>query len=191
MRQIMPKKLPTTTALYARKTIAGEHSLRQLALCGKLNIRGNADDQHFGNAIKNVTGVALPRANTVAEKESNKLYWLGPDEWLLHCDLDKTAAIQAALRNGCGGSHYAVTEVSDYYTVMRLRGTDAAALLSKGCPLDLHDNCFQSGAIARTRFGNASILLHKLGDGESWDIQVRWSYAEYCWDYLLSGMQCL
>ncbi len=184
--------VPLTSACYDRKPIAGINSLRQLELCGKLNIRGNADDSNFLNGVKQALELNLPvNANTQNALNAKCLYWLGPDEWLLHCDLDETSKLEDAMHTQLTGLHHAVTEVSDYYTVLRLQGPDAETLLRKACPLDLHHSVFLSGCIAQTRFGHASILLHKLEDGESWDIQVRWTYAEYVWDYLISAMNTL
>ena len=181
-----------TSPCYARQTLEGEHSLRQMALKGKLNIRGNAEDPAFVAGIKQALNVDLPVvANTLTEKNSKRLFWLGPDEWLLHCDADEAEELLHELHTALKDVHHSVTEVSDYYTVLRLRGPRAEELIRKGCPLDIHSSVFRSGDMAQTRFGHASILLHKLGDGESWDMQVRWSYAEYVWDYIVSGMAAL
>lgn len=178
-----------TSACAARQKIDGVNSLREMGLKGKLNIRGDAADPRFTEAVGQSLGVALPiAANTFNEYQSRRLYWLGPDEWLLYCDLDETEALQQGLDDALAGVHAAVTDVSDYYTVLRLRGPDARSLIRKGCPLDLHHEHFPRGNIAQTRFGHASVLLHYHDDGETWDIQVRWSFAEYLWDYLVSGM---
>ncbi len=187
-----PGKITTTSPCYARMPVEGVNSLRQMSLRGKLNIRGDASDSNFVDGIKRALGVELPVvANTLSEKESVRVYWLGPDEWLVHCDMDETSDLEARLATELSDLHHGVTEISDYYTVLRIRGPNTESILRKGCPLDLHHSQFRSGDIAQTRFGNASILLHKLGDGESWDIQVRWTYAEYLWDYLISGTRAL
>ena len=178
-----------TSPCYARETIEGTDSLREMGLKGKLNIRGDASNSAFTGAIVETLGLELPAtANTFSEYQSRRLYWLGPDEWLLHCDLDETETLQASLENALADAHLAITDVSDYYTVLRLRGPNARALIRKGCPLDLHHESFPKGNVAQTRFGHASVLLRYRDDGETWDIQVRWSYAEYGWDYLVSGM---
>ncbi len=186
------EEIPLTSSCRAREKIEGTNSLREMGLKGKLNIRGDAGDPAFVAGVKAVLGLEPPvRANTYNEYQSFRLFWLGPDEWLLHCDLDATGSLEEGLAQSLSGTHHAVTEVSDYYTVLRLRGPDAAAILRRGCPLDLYHEAFPTGNIAQTRFGHASVLLHYHGDGETWDIQVRWSYAEYVWDYLASAMRSL
>jgi sarcosine oxidase subunit gamma len=184
--------IPLTSPCQGRQAVEGPNSLREMGRKGKLNIRGDAELPAFAGGVKNALGASLPlKANTFSEYQSNRLFWLGPDEWLLHCDLDDTEELSARLNTELADVHHAVTDVSDYYNVIRLRGPDAVTLLRKGCPLDLHHTAFPSGNIAQTRFGHASILLHYHDDGETWDIQVRWSYAEYVWDYLVSGMGAL
>ncbi len=182
--------IPLTSACHARETLEGRNSLREMGRKGKLNLRGNPGDAAFSAAVQKAFGMELPlRANTYNEFQSRRLFWLGPDEWLLHCDMDDIDALTETLSAELGNVHHAVTDVSDYYTVIRLRGPDAVTLLRKGCPLDLHHTAFPTGNIAQTRLGHASVLLHYHDDGETWDIQVRWSFAEYVWDYLLSGMR--
>ncbi|MGI9318869.1 MAG: sarcosine oxidase subunit gamma [bacterium] len=186
------KALPRTSPCYDRAAVEGTHSLRQLNLKGKLNIRGNPGDPGFVSGIRLALDMDLPvSANTLNQHESMSLFWLGPDEWLLHCDLEQTTQLESRIRQSLKVSHFAVTEVSDYYTVLRLSGPDAEALLRRGTPLDLHIDAFGCDQIAQTRFGHATVLLHRLGDAESWDIQVRWTYAQYVWDYLVSAMEGL
>ncbi len=186
------KEIPTTSPCYAREPVEGSTVLREMKPRGKLNIRGEAQNPSFTQGIRSALGMALPlKANTYTEFQSLRLFWLGPDEWLLSCDLEDIGSWQDKLTQSLSGIHHALTEVSDYYTVLRLRGPDSTTLLRRGCPMDLHHEAFPSGNIAQTRFGHASVLLLHYGDGETWDIHVRWSYAEYVWDYLVSAMRAL
>ena len=51
---------------------------------GFINLRGDSQDADFLNAAEAATGQRLPvKANTVSEGEL-RVYWLGPDEWLLN-----------------------------------------------------------------------------------------------------------
>lgn len=63
----------TITPLYARKTIEDTNSLRQMALCGKLNIRGNSEDSALSDALKSAIEIDLPGINGVSERKSNRL----------------------------------------------------------------------------------------------------------------------
>jgi len=116
---------------------------------------------------------------------------MGPNEWLLQCDLDQVSTISEKIRQQLGTLHHAVTDVSDYYTILQLSGPQSEALINRGCPQDLHPSVFPAGSITQTRFGHASILLDRQADSATWQIQVRWTYAEYVWDYLVSAMEAL
>jgi len=184
-----------TSALANRAPVDGDIVLRELPPRGKINLRGDAGDGDFTAAAFDVLGVALPvAANTVAVTDGVTVFWLGPDEWLIHCKLTDTDALLQQLRARLAGMHFAATEVTDYFTVLELRGEQAAEVLARGCPLDLHARAFPAGACAQTRFGNATVLLHQPAavdnavtnavDSTVFRIQVRWSFAGYVWDYL-------
>ncbi len=158
-------------------------TLSEAPFVGKVNLRGNAGDNAFAEAVAKVLGGSLPlEPNTVASHGDYTVFWLGPDEWLIHTPENGEGALIEALNNALAGQHAAVTDVSDYYVVIQMRGEKAADVLSRACPLDLHERVFKAGDCAQTVFAHASVLLHKL-DGQSYDVQVRWTYAQYLWTY--------
>ncbi len=174
-----------------RNPIAGRISLRQLAWCGKINLRGAPEDAKFLKAVNKVLGVSLPlQANTTSATSTTSaggrgvIFWLGADEWLLHCAIARTENLMEQLTQELAPVHHAATEVSDYYAVLELSGENAGAVLTRGCPLDLHEREFKDTQCAQTHFGNADILLYKPGDSPLFQIQVRWSFTEYLWVYL-------
>lgn len=181
-----PIRTDTDTPLAGR----GGNSLRQQPWCGKINLRGNPENHQFPESAASVLDMQLPlEPHTQYASADTTCYWSGPDEWWIHCRLDATGQLVDALRAKLQDTHSAVTEVTDYYTILRLDGPDAIALLSKACPLDLHPTEFTVNRCTQTRFGHASILLHKINDTPAFDIQVRWSHAEYVRDYLASAMK--
>ena len=184
--------LKTTSPAYNRQPVSGKNSLEELPWCGKINLRGNPENSNFVNQVQGVLGLILPlKAHTCVEADELTCYWLGPDEWLIHCNIENLETLVQDLNSALTGMHTAVVDVSDYYSVLKLDGPDAPALLAKACSLDLHADAFTVGTSTQTRFGHASILLHKTSANPTYLIQVRWSYTEYVWDYLLSGMKTL
>ncbi len=182
----------TTSPLWDRASITGKNTLTEQLICGKVNIRGSSDDSRFATSARQTFGLDLPHEpNTLVRSDNSTCYWLGPDEWLLHCPIEELNSLIDLGREKLAKFHHALVDVSDYYTVLRLEGTDSEILLAKACPLDLHSSKFPVETCAQTRFGNASILLDRRGKASSFDIQVRWSYAEYVWDYLAQAMKTL
>ncbi len=168
----------------------GPITLSEKKFLGKINIRGNADDAAFLAAAKKALGVALPlAANTVSMRKGKKavtVFWLGPDEWLVHSADGSQISLLKALQTAFKGLHTAVTDVSDYFVVIELHGSTVHDLLARGCPLDLHPRTFKPGDCAQSYFAKASILLHRVDD-DHYTIQVRWTFAQYLWDYLVQS----
>lgn len=186
------KQIMTTSPLWNRDPISGRNTVAEQELCGKINIRGRTENRRFLTTLEKAIGLSLPlKPNTLSRSDDATCFWLGPDEWLLHCPLQKTNPLIESTRLKLAKQHHALVDVSDYYTVLRLEGPDSETLLAKACPLDLHRRQFPAETCAQTRFGNAGILLDRRGKSPCFDIQVRWSYAEYVWDYLVSAMKTL
>lgn len=166
---------------------AGGITLEERAFLGKINLRGDSGDDAFAAAVQGVLDCGLPtEPNTVASSGEVTVFWLGPDEWQVHCAEDAQHGLVKRLRAALEGRHSAIVDVSDYYVVMRLSGPKTLEVLGKGTPLDLHPRAFPTGACAQTRFGHATVLLHKAAD-DIVDLQVRWSFAEYVWSYIVDG----
>ena len=177
---------------YNRQPIEGLNSIQELPWCGKIIIRGNPDDSEFLELIKGVANITLPLLpNTQITNGSLICFWLGPNEWLLHSELSATQNLITNLKETLISKHSSVVDVTDYYSILRIEGPDAITLLLKACPLDLHPNVFHPGDCTQTRFGHASILLHKINDSHRFDIQVRWSYTEYVLDYLKAALKTI
>ena len=176
---------PTKTSpLDGMTSPVGDVSLAEKRFMGKVNIRGDVVDATFATAAEQVLGTALPtKPNTVTQTDSFTVFWLGPDEWLIHCPVDTQMSLVVALQAAFAGHHAAITDVTDYFVMIEMRGEMARDVLARACPLDLHERNFKPGQCAQSYFANASILLHQVDEG-AYDIQVRWTYAQYLWDYL-------
>jgi len=154
-----------------------------------VNLRGNAADVAFVEAVRGALGVAPPTTpNTVASNGDIVLLWLGPDEWLAvqHGGAPETEAQTAAtLRGALAGQHAAVTEVGENYACIAVAGPKAPEVIVKGCPLDLHPRAFGgTGHCAQTHLSKAAIILHQSDDAPSFHLYVRRSFSDYLWHWL-------
>ena len=163
--------------------------LQAMPFSGKIIVRGNSADAQFCGAILESTKLQIPtKPNAVFSREGAVAFWLGPDEWLLRFDeFGETAAAMASLKKSLAGIHSAAVEVSDYYAVLRIRGPHVREVLSAGCPLDLHPSAFEAGCCSQTRFSTAAILLYQVDDAPTFEVQVRWTFAEYLWKYFAAA----
>jgi len=188
----------TCQPLSGRSVELSDGQLRELPWCGKLALRCDSSDAETLNALK-LSGLSLPtQPNTFETYSGGRVIWMGPDEWLLHSDRDPAATVwtdlKSSLVENLKNSHTAQVDVSDYYTLLQLTGSNASAMLARSCPLDLYTVAGKENACAQTRVGNAAVLLlpipgQRTSDKPNseqmniagWTVQVRWSYADYVW----------
>lgn len=159
--------------------------LDEMALSDMINLRGNASDSAFTTGVQTATGLALPvKANTASVAAGRQLLWLGPDEWLLKAPAGEGETLEGALRSALAGQHFSVVQVGSGNTTLSLQGPAAADLLSRGCPLDLHASVFPDGALAQSHISKANVVLLCVKAGQSYEVTVRRSFAEYLFKWL-------
>jgi sarcosine oxidase subunit gamma len=159
--------------------ILGESAHRTI-----INIRGDANDAAFTNAVKSVTGVDVPtKANTVNKAGETSILWLGPDEWWVVTTPDRSDDLVPALRQAFQGQHTAVIDVTESRTVITISGSKARDVLARGISLDLHPRVFGPGQCAQTGMSKCNVLLHQTDDEPSYDIYVLKSFSDYLWQW--------
>ena len=181
--------------------------IKEQKSCGKLTLRGNAEDAKFRTAIKSILGESPPQTPLTSiplfleengkkpAKANGTLIWIAFDEWMIWYPRTLSGKIEADLKESLAGQHAAVVEVGDYYTILELSGPRARDLLRKGLPLDLHESAFPVGMAAASHFQQAAILLVRAADKKAnkqnsvpcFSVQIRWSFARYLWDYFTDG----
>lgn len=157
---------------------------------GHVNLRGDAGDDAFLEAVGGALGCRLPLTpNTVSEDAGLTVLWLGPDEWLIIAPPDGEITIVASLEAALGDMHASVTDQTGGQTVIRISGPSARDLLAKGCPLDLHPRVFGPGQCAQTLVAKASVTLRQIDDAPTFDLVVRRSFADYLRAWLQDAAQ--
>jgi sarcosine oxidase subunit gamma len=160
-------------------------TLSELPFIDMLNLRGKPDQGTLVASVSAITGLALPlQANTCSDNDQRQCLWLGPDEWLLKLRDGQGADIAGALRHALAGQHASVVEVGDGNTTLILQGPAAAALLSRGCPIDLHARNFPAQALAQTHIAKSGAVLLCISPGTHYEITVRRSFADYLFSWL-------
>jgi len=165
---------------------ANQPSIREIPFQGFLNLRGKPNNSGFIAAVKKVLGCSLPiESNTVAVSGDYKIYWLGPDEWLVITPTEQQARVQLELISALGDIFSSVVDNSSGMTLLNITGDNAANLIARDCPLDLHPSVFTAGQCAQTRLAKSGALIAPLSDGSGFELIIRRSFA----DYLLLWMQ--
>lgn len=145
----------------------------------QVNLRGNAQDAQFVKSAGKVLGQPLPiEPNTISRGE-HRVYWLGPDEWLIVSEAASAQALASALQSELENRHAAVNDISGGQVTLRLTGANAADVLAKGCTLDFHPDLFKAGDCAQSGLGKANVVIGCIEPAASYEIVVRRSFAEY------------
>ncbi len=121
----------------------------------------------------------------MVESGDNRIYWLGPDEWLVVTPAGKQAKLLAELQQALDGVFASVVDNSSGFTMLEIKGNNAAALLATDCPLDLLANKFKPGQCAQSRLAKAGMTIAPMREGDGFEVIIRRSFA----DYLLLWLQ--
>lgn len=169
---------------------AAQLQITVMASLGQVNLRGDPADPAFVEVIERTLQQALPVVANTVSCGDHRVFWLGPDEWLLSSPRSDLAALLARLDNALEGLHAAVNDLGGGQVLLRLQGTGYRELLAAGCTLDLHPAIFTPGRCAQTGLAKAAVLLAPLplpeaaGSEDGMDLFVRLSLADYLLEWL-------
>lgn len=157
-----------------------EPRIEEVPFLGFINLRGKSENTSFAAAVLKVLGCEPPtEANTLRESGDYRIYWLGPDEWLVITPTGQTGKVQSQLQTALDGVFSSVVDNSSGLTLVKITGDNAAKLLARDCPLDLHPREFKPGQCAQTRLAKAGMTIAPLRDGSGFEIIIRRSFADY------------
>jgi sarcosine oxidase subunit gamma len=114
-------------------------------------------------ALEKALGLSLPAPNQTTMNEKGRLLWFGHAHWLwMGAALDVSAYL---------------TDQSDAWTVVELRGEKAHEVLARLTPLDLREKTFPINATARSELQHMSASITRTGQ-DSFMIMVFRSMAK-------------
>ncbi len=118
-------------------------AIREVQFLGYINLRGRSDNTAFLAGVLKALGTEPPiETNTVKQEGDLRIFWLGPDEWLVVTPAGQQTEIKSALTNALDGVFSSVVDNSSGLTMIEITGAQAADLLATDCPLDLHPRAF-------------------------------------------------
>lgn len=146
---------------------------------GFVNLRGSPADSAFLDAAAGSLGQDLPLVPNRMSFGGRRIYWLGPDEWLIVTAAGDAAKTALALGEACSGLHVAANDVSGGNVALQLAGDSVRDVLARGCTLDLHPDVFTVSSCAQSGLAKANVLLGLIDDTPAFEIVVRRSFADY------------
>ena len=160
-------------------------NLEYMDFIGKINLRIRDTDTDVLNKVSAYLGYELPtNSGEVSTNDESRTAWLGPNEFLIQCAEDKKDNFIEDLNRSLIDCFYALTDVSDYYITIRLSGKKSIDVLEKGCPLNFKEYLKNKNTCAQSYISKGTVLIDRLSDDQVFDILIRWSFADYLWDWL-------
>ena len=154
----------------------------------KLIIRGKT--REFISAIGKNLDMLLPiEANTSTSGETLTAFWLSPDEWMLISNeavKGNTNAydVENNLINNISKTNLgAITDVSDQFVLINLKGEKIFDLLSTGCPFDFDNFKTKKGAVTQTLLAQIDVIILNK-EINNVNLFVRRSFSEHLMSWI-------
>jgi len=145
----------------------------------KINIRGKNKD--FFTKIGKILSIILPvEANTSTSNGNLDALWLSPDEWMICLNEN----IHDNLFNEISKSNLgSVTDVSDQWVSINIRGSKVFDLLSSSSPLDFREFKNKKNYVVQTILNHVDVTIHhkELNDI---NLFVRRSFSDHLMSWL-------
>ena len=153
----------------------------------KINLRGKSRD--FITKIGKELSIIPPtESNTSSGNENLNILWLGPDEWLLYSnnkiDLNNINTLENKLFNEISKVKIgSVTNVSDHWIMINLKGKKVFELLSSGCPFNFNEFKKTKGSVTQTLLNHIDVIIHNKNINDL-NLFVRRSFSSHLWSWM-------
>ena len=154
----------------------------------KLIIRGKK--REFISAVGKSLNILLPTvSNTSTQSDKLTALWLSPDEWMIFSNepVDENTNIydtEKILNDKISKINLgAITDVSDQFVIINLRGNKIYELFRTGSPFNFNDFENKRGAVTQTILHKIDIIVHNQ-DKNSVNLFVRRSFSEHLFSWM-------
>ncbi len=150
----------------------------------KINLRGKNRD--FVTKIGKELSIIPPTdTNTSSGNKELNLLWLSPDEWLIYSNdknnLKNINSLEDKLFNEISKTKLgSVTNVTDHWIMINLKGPKIFDMLSAGCPFNFNKFKYSKGAVTQTLLNHVDVIIHNK-DINNLNLFVRRSFSNHLW----------
>ncbi len=163
-------------------------TIKEIAPIIKLNIRGKKKE--FFTSAGKVLNMTLPtEANTSSANDKHTSIWLSPDEWMIHSnDLvennNNSYELEELLYTSVSKNNLgSVTDVTDQFVMINMKGKNIFELLSSGCPLNFNEFKEKEGSTAQTVLNHIDVIIHNKKNNNV-NLFVRRSFSEHLFSWI-------
>ncbi|MDB3888758.1 sarcosine oxidase subunit gamma [Candidatus Pelagibacter sp.] len=154
----------------------------------KLIIRGKK--REFLSAIGKSLNMVLPtEANTFTRSEKLTALWLSPDEWMIFSNetIDETTnhyETEELLNKNISRQNLgAVTDVTDQFVMISLKGDKIYNLFQTGSPFNFNEFQNKKGVVTQTILLKIDVIIQNLGKNEV-NLFVRRSFSQHLFSWM-------
>ena len=153
----------------------------------KINLRGKNRD--FITKIGKELSIIPPTdPNTSSGNDNLNILWLSPDEWLLYSnnktDINNSNELENNLYSSISKVKIgSVTNVSDHWVMINMKGNKIFELLSSGCPFNFNKFKNNKGSVAQTLINHIDVIIHNKNINDL-NLFVRRSFSSHLWSWM-------
>ena len=154
----------------------------------KLILRGKK--REFISAIGKSLNILLPtEANTSTQSDKLTALWLSPDEWMISSNnpVDENSnnyEVEKLLNNNISKLNLgAVTDVTDQFVMINLKGNKIYDLFQTGSPFNFNDFQDRKGAVIQTILLKVDVIIHNQNKNEV-NLFVRRSFSQHLFSWM-------
>ena len=154
----------------------------------KLIVRGKK--REFFSAVGKSLNILLPvEANTSTQSQNLSALWLSPDEWMIFSNenVDENSnnyEIEELLIKNISNLNFgAVTDVTDQFVMINLKGDKIYKLFQTGSPFNFNDFQNRKGAVTQTILTKIDVIIHNQ-DKNDVNLFVRRSFSEHLFSWM-------
>ncbi len=154
----------------------------------KINLRGKKRD--FLTKIgKSLSIIPPTETNTSSGNDNLNIIWLSPDEWMVYSNKKINFAndnykLEDDLFNEISKINYgSVTNVTDQWVMINLKGENVYDLLSTSCPFDFNKFKSNKGSVVQTIFNHIDVIIHHKNTNDL-NLFVRRSFSQHLFSWM-------
>ena len=162
--------------------------MKEISPIMKLIVRGKK--REFISAVGKSLNILLPtEANTSTQSDKLTALWLSPDEWMIFSndimnkDLNDYETEKLLQNNISKINLGAVTDVTDQFVMINLKGNKIYELFQSGSPFNFNNFQNKKGATTQTILGKIDIIVHNE-DKNTVNLFVRRSFSEHLFSWM-------
>ena len=162
--------------------------MREINPIMKLIIRGKK--REFISAVGKSLNMLLPtEANTSSQSEELTALWLSPDEWMIYSNktMDENSneyQIEKLLNKNISNLNLgAVTDVTDQFVLINLKGNKIYDLFQTGSPYNFNNFRNKKGSVTQTILAKIDVIIQNQNRNEV-NLFVRRSFSQHLFSWM-------